>query len=65
MLIAASGVGPEAYFSYDILDIGDIFINSTYWYEVSLTNEGSINFSYKLIDGEIRNNEAIKTEVKV
>lgn len=65
MLIAASGVGPEVYFSYDILDIGDIFINSTYWYEVSLTNEGSINFSYKLIDGEIRNNEAIKTEVKV
>ena len=36
--------------SYDVLDIGDIFVNSTHQYELSITNKGDIPAQWKLTE---------------
>eukprot|EP01062_Namystynia_karyoxenos_P075960 TRINITY_DN7388_c0_g1_i1.p1 TRINITY_DN7388_c0_g1~~TRINITY_DN7388_c0_g1_i1.p1 ORF type:complete len:3850 (+),score=1433.28 TRINITY_DN7388_c0_g1_i1:116-11551(+) len=42
------GIGPQCQFSYDALDLGDVFINSIHHYEVILENRGSIEARYSL-----------------
>ena len=36
--LCGTGLGPKAVFSYDLLDVGDAFINSPHKYEVELLN---------------------------
>ena len=38
----------EAAFSYDELDVGDIFVESTHQYEVELINQGDIAVHFAL-----------------
>lgn len=34
------GIGPKAFLSYDVLDIGDVFLGSTHKYDVMIYNKG-------------------------
>ena len=36
--LCGTGIGPKAVFSYDLLDVGDAFINTPHKYEVELMN---------------------------
>lgn len=47
--IKGRGLGPEAVFSYDALDVGDTFINTLHQYEVELQNRGKIGAQYQLL----------------
>jgi hydrocephalus-inducing protein len=49
--IALSGVGcgPNVIFSYDVLDVGDTFVNTLHQYEVQLQNRGEIEAPYQLL----------------
>ncbi|GMH35419.1 hypothetical protein BSKO_03287 [Bryopsis sp. KO-2023] len=47
--IRAKGLGPEAVFSYDALDVGDTFINTLHQYEVELQNRGKIDAKFQLL----------------
>jgi hydrocephalus-inducing protein len=42
------GIGPKAMFSYDMLDIGDVFLGSKHSYKLSLQNQGDIPAHYQL-----------------
>lgn len=48
LTLCARGVGPKAAFSFDVLDIGDVFVNSTHRYELTLKNHGDIACAYSL-----------------
>eukprot|EP01135_Chromosphaera_perkinsii_P007876 Nk52_evm68s1020 gene=Nk52_evmTU68s1020 len=48
LTIKSKGIGPKARFSYDVFDIGDVFLNSTHIYEAVLENIGDIPCPYKL-----------------
>ncbi len=45
-----TGIGPKAMFAYDVLDIGDVFVNSKHRYELTLKNKGDIPATYILQD---------------
>eukprot|EP01038_Epipyxis_sp_PR26KG_P004323 gene4323-6124_t len=40
--MSGQGIGPHAALSFDILDIGDVFINDEQFYDVSIKNKGDI-----------------------
>ncbi|KAL0040642.1 hypothetical protein WJX79_000331 [Trebouxia sp. C0005] len=44
-----TGLGPKAVFSYDLLDVGEAFINTPHKYEVELLNRGQIPAQFKLL----------------
>jgi hydrocephalus-inducing protein len=46
--IKGQGVGPKAVFTYDNLDIGEVYINAVHRYEVVLQNVGDIEAQYQL-----------------
>ena len=48
----ATGIGPQAAFTYDVLDIGDVFVNSTHKYNLTLENHGDIVADYELRPSE-------------
>jgi hypothetical protein len=48
----ATGIGPQAAFSYDVLDIGDVFVNSEHTYTLTLENHGDIVADYELRPSE-------------
>eukprot|EP01065_Artemidia_motanka_P026772 TRINITY_DN32019_c0_g1_i1.p1 TRINITY_DN32019_c0_g1~~TRINITY_DN32019_c0_g1_i1.p1 ORF type:complete len:3749 (+),score=1074.75 TRINITY_DN32019_c0_g1_i1:85-11331(+) len=48
LTLKGQGIGPQCQFSYDALDLGDVFINSIHHYEVILENRGSIEARYSL-----------------
>eukprot|EP01063_Lacrimia_lanifica_P026221 TRINITY_DN349_c0_g2_i1.p1 TRINITY_DN349_c0_g2~~TRINITY_DN349_c0_g2_i1.p1 ORF type:complete len:4697 (+),score=2083.13 TRINITY_DN349_c0_g2_i1:84-14174(+) len=48
LTLKGQGVGPKCQFSYDALDLGDVFINSIRKYEVMLQNRGSIDARFSL-----------------
>ncbi len=48
----ATGIGPQAAFSYDVLDIGDVFVNSEHAYTLTLENHGDIVCDYELTPSE-------------
>ncbi len=43
------GLGPAAVFSYDVLDVGDTWVNTLHQYEVELQNRGKIDVDYRLV----------------
>ncbi|XP_064641495.1 hydrocephalus-inducing protein-like isoform X2 [Lineus longissimus] len=47
--IRGDGNGPQTQFSFDELDMGNIFINSTHNYEVVLANKGDIDAIYTVM----------------
>ena len=44
----ADGIGPRCIFSFDTLDIQNVFVNSAHAYEVFLQNKGDIQATYTL-----------------
>lgn len=46
--MVGAGIGPKAAFSYDVLDIGDVFVGSEHQYELMLENQGEIEAHYSL-----------------
>ena len=51
LLLRGQGLGPKAVFSYEMLDIGNVFINSVHQYNVELYNRGEIEAEYSLSTG--------------
>lgn len=47
--LSGTGIGPNAGLSFDIFDIGDVFINSMQKYEVTISNKGDIPAQWSLI----------------
>ena len=47
--IKGEGLGPKCRFSFDTLDIQNVFVNSAHAYEVILENKGSIEAAYSLL----------------
>ena len=47
--LSGTGIGPNAGLSFDIFDIGDVFINSVQKYEVTISNKGDIPAQWSLI----------------
>ncbi|PNH08880.1 Hydrocephalus-inducing protein [Tetrabaena socialis] len=43
------GLGPAAVFSYDVLDLGDTWVNTLHQYEVWLQNRGKIDVDFRLV----------------
>ncbi|KXZ49496.1 hypothetical protein GPECTOR_21g722 [Gonium pectorale] len=43
------GLGPAAVFSYDVLDVGDTWVNTLHQYEVELQNRGKIDVEFRLV----------------
>ena len=46
--IKGEGLGPKCRFSFDTLDIQNVFVNSAHAYEVILENQGAIEAAYSL-----------------
>lgn len=46
------GVGPRCQFSFDTLDIQNVFVNSAHAYEVVLENKGDIESAYSLVPSQ-------------
>ena len=40
--LSGQGIGPHAALSFDVLDVGDVFINDEQWYDLSISNKGDI-----------------------
>ena len=47
--IKGEGLGAKCEFSYDTLDIENVFVNSSHAYEVFLENKGDIEATYGLL----------------
>lgn len=47
--IRGDGAGPKVQFSFDTIDIGNVFVNSTHTYEVVLANKGDIDAIFNLM----------------
>ncbi len=41
--MAGQGIGPHATLSFDVLDVGDVFINDEQKYQISIINKGDIS----------------------
>ena len=46
--LTGHGIGPKAAFSFDEMDVGDIFVESMHRYEVDIVNQGDIAVNYEL-----------------
>eukprot|EP00397_Hematodinium_sp_SG-2012_P000030 GEMP01000030.1.p1 GENE.GEMP01000030.1~~GEMP01000030.1.p1 ORF type:complete len:4608 (+),score=1069.56 GEMP01000030.1:10-13833(+) len=49
IVLKGRGIGPKAAFSYDELDVGDVFVESAHHYEVDLLNQGDIAVKFQLV----------------
>ena len=50
--IKGQGIGPKARFSYDLLDLEELFINTTHKYHVVLENRGDIDVNFNLLPSD-------------
>ncbi|KAJ3206444.1 hypothetical protein HDU82_004517 [Entophlyctis luteolus] len=48
LLLKGEGIGPKGRFSYDSVDIREVFINTRHKYEIFFENRGEIDFNYWL-----------------
>ena len=48
LMLKGVGIGPKAVLSYDVLDVGDVFVNSTYAYALSVSNRGDIPCTWRM-----------------
>lgn len=49
LTIRGRGLGPKAVLSYDVLDVGETYINTVHQYEVELQNRGEIGTTFRLL----------------
>ncbi|GBG78217.1 hypothetical protein CBR_g26250 [Chara braunii] len=54
LLLKGQGVGPQVLFTYDVLDVGKLFISSLHVYEVDLLNRGEIEARFQLVPNRSR-----------
>ena len=47
--IRGDGIGPKVQFSFDEMDIGNVFVHSTHTYEVVLANKGDIDAIFSIL----------------
>ena len=47
--LQGSGIGPRIVLSYNVMDIGEVFINSVSEYDVELQNQGEIEAFFQLV----------------
>ena len=52
LAVKGEGIGPRVQFSFDQLNMGNIFVNSTHHYELVLANKGDIDAIFNLIPSE-------------
>ncbi|CAE7901286.1 HYDIN [Symbiodinium sp. KB8] len=52
LVLKGLGIGPKATFSYDELDVGNVFVESAHRYEVQLLNQGDIEVDFRLVHRE-------------
>ncbi|KAJ3036631.1 hypothetical protein HDV00_002527 [Rhizophlyctis rosea] len=50
--VKGEGIGPRARFSYDMLDMESVSINTVHKYEVLLENRGDIDVSFSLVESK-------------
>ena len=50
--IRGDGMGPKVQFSFDELDLGNIFVGSSHTYEVVLANKGDIDAIFTLVPSQ-------------
>jgi hydrocephalus-inducing protein len=48
LVLKGRGLGPAAVFTYDVLDVGDSWVNTLHMYEVELQNRGKIDVEFRL-----------------
>lgn len=48
LVLRGLGIGPKATFSYNELDVGNVFVESHHRYEVQLINQGDIDVVFRL-----------------
>jgi hydrocephalus-inducing protein len=46
--LSGRGLGAQAIFSYDSLDVGEVFVNTRHVYEVELMNRGKVDAEFRL-----------------
>lgn len=49
LVLRGLGIGPKATFSYNELDVGNVFVESHHRYEVQLLNQGDIEVDFRLV----------------
>lgn len=49
LILKGLGIGPKASFSYDELDVNNVFVESAHRYEVQLLNQGDIEVDFRLV----------------
>lgn len=49
LTIRGRGMGPKAMFSFDVLDVGESFVNTLHQYEIELHNRGEIDTSFNIL----------------
>jgi adenylate kinase family enzyme len=54
LVLKGLGIGPKASFSYDELDVNQVFVESAHRYEVQLINQGDIEVDFRLVPREGR-----------
>ena len=54
LTLSGQGIGPHAALSFDILDFGDVFVNSEVSYELSIANKGDIPAQWGFISSLTR-----------
>lgn len=47
--VQAEGIGPNVHFSFDSVDMGNIYVFSTHTYEIVLANRGDIDAMFSLL----------------
>lgn len=52
--IAGQGIGPHATLSFDVLDVGDVFVNDEQRYEISIINKGNIAANWQFLSSLTR-----------
>lgn len=58
--LSGVGLGPRAMFSYDLLDVGDVYIRTLYRYSVLLENRGDIAVPFGIVSGKSAVNSMFK-----
>ena len=52
--ISGNGIGPQASLSFDILDVGDIFLGAVQRYEIVIQNKGDIAAKWNMLPSNSR-----------
>jgi hydrocephalus-inducing protein len=51
VVVSGLGLGPNAIFSYDVLDVGNVYIHTAHHYQVQLENRGEVPVPFTVMPG--------------